>query len=117
VITAAGNVVDWGRACGLAELPLSYPRGTTSPPPSGILSANTAHWISSGARMCRPPLSGMRRGLDRRRPVDISAPPRKLRKGEVEGAGRESRLAGEGDLTTSLGSPPYLLLRPSGAMT
>jgi hypothetical protein len=89
--------VDWGRACGLAELPLSNPRGAISPPPSPILSTRTARWFSNGTHRCvgrgstcRQGEWNMRRGHDRRRPVDISAPPRKLRKGEVEGTGRES---------------------------
>jgi hypothetical protein len=89
--------VDWGRACGLAELPLSNPRGAISPPPSPILSTRTARWFSNGTHRCvgrgstcRQGEWNMRRGHDRRRPVDISALPRKLRKGEVEGTGRES---------------------------
>jgi hypothetical protein len=104
------------RPGGVASLPSAR---CYQPAPVAILSANTAHWISNGPRMCRPPLtlplverSGMRRGLDRRRPVDISTRPRK-----VSREGRAARPAGGGerDITVSRGARPIYLFRSGGA--
>jgi hypothetical protein len=46
VTTAARNVVDWGRACGLAELALQPARRYQPAPVSSFLSVEAACWIS-----------------------------------------------------------------------
>jgi hypothetical protein len=46
VTTAARNVVNWGRACGLAELALQPARRYPPAPVSSFLSVDAACWIS-----------------------------------------------------------------------